>query len=57
MSVKKKALKSHVSQENDVNRFLSSGGNPLIHQEYFIFRMHGTKEVFMGKNDRVSSKL
>lgn len=29
----------------------------LRKQEYFILRMHGTREVFMGKNDRVSAKL
>jgi N-acetylglucosamine malate deacetylase 2 len=55
--IKKKALKAHISQQEDTNRFLSLKSNPLISHEYFIFRMHGTQEIFMGKNDRISSKL
>ncbi len=56
-NIKKKALKSHVSQSNDVNRFLSLPNNPLLKQEYYIFRMHGVREVYMGKHDKVASKL
>lgn len=55
--VKKRALKCHVSQTEDVTRFLSLPHNPLVKQEYYIFRMHGVREIFMGKNDRVASKL
>lgn len=55
--VKRKALLSHRSQQADVQRFLSFAANPLAKHEYFILRMHGTTEVFMGKNDRVSNKL
>lgn len=55
--IKKKALKTHVSQSGDVDRFLSLPSNPLMKQEYFIFRMHGTDEIFMGKNDKVAAKL
>jgi N-acetylglucosamine malate deacetylase 2 len=55
--MKKKALRLHVSQEEDVERFVSLPKNPLISQEYYIFRLHGTREIFMGKNDRVASKL
>lgn len=55
--LKKKALKCHVSQSEDVNRFLSLQHNPLVKQEYYIFRMHGVREVYMGKNDRIASKL
>jgi LmbE family N-acetylglucosaminyl deacetylase len=55
--IKKKALKMHVSQVEDVNRFLSISKNPLVHQEYYILRMHGTREVFMGKKDKASIKL
>ncbi|MBI5619588.1 PIG-L family deacetylase, partial [Candidatus Gottesmanbacteria bacterium] len=53
--VKRKALLSHRSQQADVQRFLSFAANPLARYEYFILRMHGTTEVFMGKNDRVSN--
>lgn len=55
--VKRKALLSHRSQQQDVARFLSFAANPLAKHEYFILRMHGTTEVFMGKNDRVSNRL
>ena len=55
--LKKKALKCHISQSTDVDRFLSLQHNPLVKQEYYIFRMHGVREIFMGKLDRVASKL
>lgn len=32
-------------------------GDALLRQEFFVLRMHGTKEVFMGKDDRVSNRL
>jgi N-acetylglucosamine malate deacetylase 2 len=54
---KKRALLAHVTQKNDVLRFLSLDHNPLLAQEHFIFRMHGIKEVFMGKNDRIAGTL
>jgi N-acetylglucosamine malate deacetylase 2 len=56
-ALKKKALLCHVSQHDDVNRFLSYTHQPLLYQEYFILRMHGETEVFMGKGDRVAGKL
>lgn len=56
-AVKKKALLTHKTQEDNVNKFLSLAKNPLLKQEYFILRLHGTREVFMGNNDRVSSRL
>ncbi len=55
--VKRRALTCHVSQQKDINRFLSLANHPLLSREYFILRMHGTTEVFMGKNDRVSNRL
>ncbi len=55
--LKKRALRCHVSQSEDVERFLSLEHNPLVKQEYYIFRMHGVREIFMGKNDHISSKL
>lgn len=56
-SVKKKALSSHVSQQENVDQFLSLPSQPELKHEYFILRMHGTTEVFMGKHDRVSNAL
>jgi LmbE family N-acetylglucosaminyl deacetylase len=56
-AVKKKALRAHISQEEDVSRFLSLDSNPLLSQEYFILRMVGVTEAFMGKNDAVSDRL
>lgn len=54
---KVRALKSHVTQQADINRFLSLSNQPLLVKEYFILRYHGTREVIMGKNDRVSNRL
>jgi LmbE family N-acetylglucosaminyl deacetylase len=56
-ATKKKALMAYVSQRADVDRFLSHAANPLVAQEYFILRFHGIREVFMGKGDRVASRL
>lgn len=56
-SDKKRALACHVSQQENVQRFLSLPSQPLMKHEYFILRMHGTTEAFMGKNDRVSNVL
>ena len=55
--IKEKALRCHVTQTKDVDRSLSIPGRPLMKHEYFIFRMHGTTEVFMGKNDHVAENL
>jgi LmbE family N-acetylglucosaminyl deacetylase len=51
------ALRKHVSQQADVDRFLSISNQPLVRQEYFILRYIGKQEVFMGNNDRISNKL
>jgi N-acetylglucosamine malate deacetylase 2 len=56
-TAKKNALKSHISQQEDVNRFLSLPSQPLLKHEYFILRMQGTTEVFLGKNDHVANHL
>lgn len=53
--IKEKALRCHVTQTADVERFLQM--KDLIKHEYFIFRMHGTTEVFLGKNDHVVDYL
>lgn len=56
-SKKKKALLAHVSQQENVERFLRLPSNPLQIQEYFILHMEGTKEYFMGKNDKIVRSL
>lgn len=55
--VKEKALLAHKSQKDDVDRFFSPKAQPLLNHEFFFLRMQGTKEVYMGKNDRVSNRL
>jgi len=56
-SIKVKALKCHITQGADVDRYLSLATQPMLRQEFFILRMQGIYEVFMGKQDRVSNKL
>lgn len=51
------ALLVYTSKKEDVDKFLSLAGNPLLTQEYFVLRMSGYTEVIMGKNDRVSNRL
>lgn len=51
------AIGCHVTQTGDIERFLSLANHPLLKQEYFILRMHGKQEVFMGNNDKVSNRL
>ncbi len=53
--VKERALHCHITQSAAVERFLNM--KELMKHEYFIFRMHGTTEVFMGKNDHVTDHL
>jgi LmbE family N-acetylglucosaminyl deacetylase len=53
--VKLRAMHCHVTQTADVERHLKL--KDLMKHEYFIFRMHGTTEVFMGKNDHVADSL
>lgn len=54
---KLKALKAHASQEEDVMRFVSLDDQPLVKHEYFILRMQGLSEVFMGNKDTISDTL
>ncbi|MBI2404822.1 PIG-L family deacetylase [Candidatus Gottesmanbacteria bacterium] len=51
------ALQAHKSQQADIDRFLSLTHHPLLDKEYYILRMQGLYEVFMGKTDRVSNRL
>lgn len=55
--VKKQALMTHQTQQHDVERFLSIPSQPLLRDEYFVLRMQGEYEIFMGKTDRVSDRL
>jgi len=55
--LKGKALLCHQTQEHDVQRFINFDRHPLHNQEYFMLRMQGVFEVFMGKTDAVSDKL
>lgn len=56
-NLKQKAILAHRSQSEDASRFFSLPDNPLLSKEYFILRMSGVHEVFMGKNDRVANRL
>jgi LmbE family N-acetylglucosaminyl deacetylase len=51
------ALYEHRTQIKDVDPFLAMKNNPLAKQEYFILRMIGIHEHFMGKHDRVGDRL
>lgn len=54
---KKKAMLAHISQEEDIKRYLSLASNPILKNEYFIQRYHGRHETFMGKTDKVEGEL
>lgn len=54
---KEKALRSYLSQESEIDRYLEIPNNPFLKQEYFILRYAGLVEAFMGKNDRFSDRL
>jgi len=54
---KGKALLCHKTQMMDVDRVISLSNNPLVENEYYILRMQGKYEVYMGKSDRVSNAL
>ncbi|MEK7065610.1 MAG: hypothetical protein AAB961_01335, partial [Patescibacteria group bacterium] len=54
---KEAALRLHKTQEEDVKRFMADPRGALLRQEFFVLRMQGEQEVFMGKNDRVSDRL
>jgi LmbE family N-acetylglucosaminyl deacetylase len=56
-NIKIKALEAHATQIADVEMFLSLPTHPGLSHEYFILRMQGTTEVFMGKSDKVRDRL
>ncbi len=55
--LKGKALLCHTTQQQEVDTFISLDTHPLHKEEYFILRMQGIHEVFMGKSDRVAEEL
>lgn len=55
--VKIQALAKHKTQIADVERYISIDNQPLVYKEYFILRMQGEQEIFMGKGDDVSGEL
>lgn len=57
LNSKIESLYKHISQKADVDRYLRLYQSQEITQEYFILRMVGTTEYFMGKYDRIQNKL
>lgn len=55
--IKKKALKVYANQSDRIEQLLQFSNNPMIRQEYFVLRMVGLDEAFMGKNDIVSDRF
>lgn len=56
-SAKIKALKAHISQQEDFQPELELENNPQFQKEFFMLRMVGVHEYFMGKNDPLSDRL
>lgn len=54
---KREAILCHKSQQADADQFLSFAKQPFMKREFFIHRMQGREEVFMGKRDRVAEEL
>jgi len=51
------ALLCYQTQTDNVETYISYPKNPFVHQEYYMLRMQGVNEVFMGKTDRVADAL
>lgn len=51
------ALRAHETQREAVDRYVSVSPNTLLQKEFFVLRMQGVHEVFMGKNDHIANKL
>lgn len=54
---KREAIACHTSQQEDIDRFLSFAKQPLMDREYYMYRMKGRVEIFMGKLDRIAEEL
>lgn len=51
------ALQKHLSQKEDFTAELAIDNNPEFLKEFFILRMRGVYEIFMGNSDRISDRL
>lgn len=56
-TVKIRALREHQTQREDFEDEIAIERNPTFLKEFFILRMQGVYEVFMGNNDRVKDRL
>ena len=56
-SAKIQALQKHLTQKEDFAAEMAIDNNPQFLKEFFILRMQGVYEIFMGNNDRVSDRL
>lgn len=54
---KVQALDAHRTQREILAKYVRMPHSPFFEYEYFILRMSGLKEIYMGKNDRVSDRL
>ncbi|MBI3385466.1 PIG-L family deacetylase [Candidatus Gottesmanbacteria bacterium] len=52
-----RALETYEPHEFERENFFFRKAMQLFHHEYFVCRFDGMREVFMGRNDRVSNRL
>lgn len=60
MSTKLKAINVHKSQKDlsgPLRTAVTLKNSPFLMHEYFLLRMVGTLEAFVGKNDRIANRL
>lgn len=55
--VKVQAMDAHRTQRPVLEKYVRMPQSPFFKNEYFIHRMTGETEIFMGKSDRVSDRL
>lgn len=51
------ALAAHQTQAEQLNKLTAIPHNPIFTEEFYYLRMLGTREVYIGKDDRVSTQL
>lgn len=56
-SMKIHALQAHLTQREDFEIEVALDNNPEFLKEFFMLRMQGIYEIFMGNNDRVRDRL
>jgi len=56
-SKKVQAMDAHETQRELLTKYVSMPHSPFFSKEYFMLRLSGSREVFMGKTDRVSDRL